>query len=749
MWTFLTMGKWSRRAFITTGVVAGGAVVFGVAIRRGNPVDKVASFMAGEDETLLNVWLKISADNSITVIAPHAEMGQGVHTTLAMMLADELDADWEMVKMLEAPAHEEYANYALRRGYSAGDIEFPAFLIDTVNGHFLDKAKSSGSQVTGGSTSVRYTGELAMRVAGASAKAVLLQAAADAWNVETGSLRAEKSHIIHDATGRRAPFAEFTAAAENLSQSPVPVLKSPDQFTIMGTAVPRIDVPVKVDGSARFGIDVVLPDMKYATVKAAPVFGSKITGINESSVQGMPGVRKIVNLDNAVAIVADGYWQARQAMEYLDIKWSQSGHEAREQGDIFRQFADALDAANANDANQPDVEIGDTAGAFAAASQVVDAEYRVPFLAHATMEPMNCTAWIHEGQCELWLGTQNPLGFKMRVARAIGFEPEQVILHNQYLGGGFGRRAVSDYAEQAARIALEVPYPVKLIWSREEDMRHDRYRQASISRFSGALDAVGRPIGWRNQYVEKHVPVEAPHVPYAIDNQLIHSTESRTHVPWGYWRSVDHSLHSFFTESFIDELAVAAGKDSFEYRRDLLADKPGFLSVLERVAEESGWGGSLPENYGRGIAICRSFGTIVAQVVEVEVNDSKVRAHRVVCAVDAGFAMHPDGMKAQMDSGIIYGLTAALYGDISIHHGAVAQSNFHDYQMLRMNEAPDIETHIINSGGRTGGAGEAGTPAIAPALANAIFDATGRRIRELPIKNFDFSNENSEPKVIV
>jgi len=742
----MTMGKWSRRAFITTGVLASGAVVFAVAIRRGNPVDKVTSFMAGDHETLLNVWLRISADNSIAVIVPHAEMGQGTHTTLAMMLADELDADWNSVEMLEAPAHEEYANYALAKGFMVGDVEFPAFLVDTVNGFFLTATKSIGLQLTGGSTSVRFTGELAMRVAGASAKAVLLQAAADVWDVDPDSLRAQKGHIIHDATERRAPFADFAADAANLSQSPVPVLKSPDQFTIMGTSVPRIDIPAKVDGSAGFGIDIVLPGMKYATVTAAPVFGSKVAEIDTSSVQNMPGVRSIVNLGDAVAIVADGYWQARQAMDQLEIEWSQSGHEALEQSNIFDQFANSLDAANANDENHADMEIGNTAAAFAAASQVVDAEYRVPYLAHATMEPMNCTAWVHDDQCELWLGTQNPLGFAFEVAEAIGFEPEQVIAHNQYLGGGFGRRAFSDYAKQAARIAIEVSYPVKLIWSREEDMRHDHYRQASISRFAAALDASGRPVGWRNQYVEKHDPEEAPHIPYAIDNQLIHFAKSGTHVPWGFWRSVDHSLHAFFTESFIDEVAVAAGKDPFEYRRDLLANNPRFLAVLERAAEESGWGRSLPQNYGRGIAIHRSFGTIVAQVVEAEVRDGRVRARRVVCAVDAGFAMHPDGVKAQMESGIIYGLTAALYGEISIRRGRVAQSNFHDYQMVRMDEAPDIETYIINSGERTGGAGEPGTPAIAPALANAIFDATGKRIRELPIRNFDLSDENLESK---
>jgi isoquinoline 1-oxidoreductase beta subunit len=357
---------------------------------------------------------------------------------------------------------------------------------------------------------------------------------------------------------------------------------------------------------------------------------------------------------------------------------------------------------------------------------------------------MNCTAWSHDGQCEIWTGTQNPLGFAAEVAEAIDLDIDDVTLHNQMLGGGFGRRAFSDFTIQAARISAQVPYPVKLIWSREEDMRHDHYRQAGISRFRAALDSSGKPTAWVNQYGEKHDPAEAPHIPYDIDSQLIHYAPSRSHVPWGFWRSVDHSLHAFFTESFVDELAHSAGKDPFEYRRDLLQSKPRHRDLLDLVAEKSDWGAALPDNFGRGIAIHRSFGTIVALVVEAEVANGRARAHRVVCAVDCGFAMHPDGLRAQMESGIVYGLTAALYGDISIRDGAVVQSNFHDYPMLRMNESPLVETHIVNGGGRVGGAGEPGTPAIAPALANAIFAATGQRIRELPIRKHDFSRNPQE-----
>lgn len=733
------MGKWSRRAFITTGIAAGGVVVFGVAIRRGDRAGKVFDLVADEGDTLFDIWLKISPDNTVTAIVPHAEMGQGVHTTLAMMLADELDADWNSVEIMEAPADMEYANYALARGFAAGDVTFPGWLNDTVNGFFFLATKAMALQVTGGSTSVKTTGQLAMRVTGAATRAALLQAAADTWQVPTKELVAENSMIYHHASDRSASFANFAAAAAKLPLSTAPELKSDDEFRIMGTSPNRYDVPAKVDGSALFGIDTALPGMKYAAIKAAPVFGDRILSMDAAAVQGMPGVRKIINLDDAVAVVADGYWQAKKALDNLPVVFDESGNSRWEQGDIFKQFSGDLDASAAAGDEQIDLETGDALSALGAADRVIDAEYRVPFLAHATMEPMNCTAWVHDGECELWLGTQNPLGFAKDAGEAIGIDTENVTVHNQFLGGGFGRRAFSDFAVQAARIASDVHYPVKLVWSREEDMRHDHYRQASTSRFRAALDGNGHPVAWHNHYVNKYDPEEAPHIPYAIENQRIVYSDSGTHVPWGFWRSVDHSLHAFFTESFIDEVAVAAGRDPYEYRHDLLSDAPRFQAVLDLAAKKAGWGEPLGENYGRGIALHQSFGTIVAQVVDVAIKDGKARANRVVCAVDAGFAIHPDGLAAQMESGIAYGLTAALYGEISIRRGAVAESNFHDYPMLRMDGAPIIETHIINSGAPLGGAGEPGTPAIGPALTNAIFDATGIRIRELPVRKYDLS----------
>jgi len=736
------MNKWNRRAFISAGVLAGGAVVFGIAIRPGSRADKAARFVGADDDTVFNVWVKISPDNRITAIVPHADMGQGVHTTLAMMLAEELDADWDLMQVIEAPARKEFANYALARGYSAGDIDFPSWLVDTVNGVFLAATKAMSLQITGGSLSVATTGQLGLRIAGAATRAVLLQAAADEWGVAVDELVARNSMIVHATSARSAPYATFARAAAELSQQVKPRLKSADEFVLLGTDVRRFDIPAKVDGTAVFGIDARPPGLKYATVMAAPVFGSRIASVDESSIQDMPGVRKVVNLGDAVAVVADGYWQATRALRRLQVEFETSGNEAVEQSDIYRQFATAMDAASRDGRQITDFRQGDTDEALAGATTLVEAEYRVPYLSHAPMEPMNCTAWLHDGICEIWTGTQNPLGFAAEVAKTLDMDIDDVLLHNGCLGGGFGRRAFPDYAIQAARIAAEVPYPVQLIWSREEDMRHDHYRQASISRFRAALDADGRPAAWVNQYVDKHDPVEAPYIPYGIDNQYIHYAESETHVPWGFWRSVDHSLHAFFTESFIDELAIAAGRDPYEYRRELLEHAPRFRDVLDLAAGKSDWYRPLPAGWGRGIALHKSFGTIVAQVIEVEIVDGRAIPRRAVCAVDAGFAMHPDGMRAQMESGIVYGLTAALYSEISIRHGAVAQSNFHDYPMLRMNESPEIATYIINSGERVGGAGEPGTPAIAPALANAIFNATGKRIRELPISRHDLRSEN-------
>jgi isoquinoline 1-oxidoreductase beta subunit len=734
------MGKWTRRAFITTGTLVGGGLVLGIAIRRGHKAPEVAHLVTQGDEALLTVWVKLAPDNRITVIVPHSEMGQGVHTALPMMLADEMDADWKLVDMMQAPAHEEYANYALGKGFLFGDADIPAFLVGTVDGAMLGLAKAIDLQITGGSTAIRTTGVHGMRVAGAAAREMLLEAASQAWNVSPGDLRTERSYIYHDASARSAPYGEFATAAASITPPAKPRLKTAGEFTIMGHSQPRIDTPSKVDGTATYGIDAQFPGIRYASILQSPVFGGTVKRVNAAIAEDMPGNVRVVRLEHAVATVADGYWQAQQALKNLEVEFDDGGNDTVGSETIFEQFARDMDLAVREGDEITDLVKGDVVRAIAEADRVVEAEYRVPYLAHAPMEPLNATVWMHDGICEVWTGSQNPLGVRGNVADAVGMADENVIVHPVQLGGGFGRRSQDDYAIQAAQIALATGEPIKLIWSREEDVRQDRYRPAVLSRFRAGLDAAGHPTAWVNQFVDKHDPAEATHIPYGIENQFIHYVDSPTHVPFGVWRSVDHSQHGFFTESFVDEVAHAAGKDPFEFRRDLLEHMPRHLKVLETAAAAAKWGWQLPARWGRGIALQQSFGTIVAQIVEAEVTEAgKVKVHRVVCAVDCGFAINPDGLIQQMESGIIYGLTAALYGEITIENGAVRESNFHDYEMLRIDECPKIETHIVNSGEPLGGAGEPGTPAIAPALANAIFDATGARVRALPIKNYDFN----------
>ena len=738
------MGKWSRRGLITAGVVAGGALLVGVGIRPGHRAPRLRNLVADGEEALLNVWVKIAPDNRVTAIVPHAEMGQGVHSTLAQMLADELDADWNLVDVQEAPAHEEYANYALGKGFLLGDVDIPRALVDTVDGAFLKLSQAMSLQLTGGSTSVRTTGRHAMRVAGAAGREMLATAAAAAWQVPSAELVLRDSHIAHPPSERNATYGEFASAAAALVPPAKPRLKTPDEFRLMGTPAPRLDIPAKVDGSALFGIDAKVEGMKVATTRRCPVFGGTVAALDDRPALQVPGVLKVVNLEDAVAVIADGYWHARKGLDALEVEWAMNGLEDIDQVHIFGRFATALDTVEAEDNGTTEVSVGDVEAALAGATRQLTAEYRVPYLAHASMEPMNCTVWLRDGQCDVWTGTQNPLGVRGGVADLLELDAEQVHVHNLYLGGTFGRRFVDDYALQAARVAKAMPgVPVKVMWSREEDTRQDRYRPAVTSRFRAGLDAAGQLVAWRNVYVDKHEPAEAPLIPYAVPNRVIKHVSVQTHVPFGVWRSVDHSQHAFFTESFIDELAVAAEQDPYQFRRGLLAAAPRHRKVLDAAAEAADWGAPKPAGMGRGIALHESFGSVVAQVVDARLEAGKVRVERVCCAVDVGFAINPDGVVAQMESGIVYGLSAALYGEIGIERGRVKQSNFHDYPVLRIDEMPVIDTVIVNGGGPLGGAGEPGTPPLAPALANALHDLTGQRIRELPVSKHDWSGHGA------
>lgn len=733
------MGKWSRRGFITAGLVGGGALVVGIAIKPGHRAPSMAKYVAKDGESLINAWVKIDEKNHVTAIVPHSEMGQGAQTALTQMLADELDAKWEDVTFIEAPAEDEYANHAMAKGYIMGDMKIPRVLVGTVDGAFLQASKAMHLQITGGSASIRTTGVYGMRVAGAAAREMLMESAADTWGVKIAELTTEEGVISHKASGKQAPYAEFSALAAQKTPPSTPQLKTPDQFKIMGRDKPRFDIPSKVDGSAQFGIDVVVEGMKYATINSAPVFGAKLDKFDASVAEKMPGVVAVVNLEDAVAVVADGYWQAKQALATVDISWTKTANDKISSRGVFEQFQADMDKAAASGDSKTDVKQGDVESVFGRSNNVIQRNYRVPYLAHACMEPMNAVARVSSDKCEIWTGTQNPLGFKHDVAEALGLESDQVSINNYFMGGGFGRRATSDAVIQAAKISKAVGVPVKLIWSREEDVQHDHYRPAVASNFSAVLDAGGLPVAWENQFVDKHEPVEAPHILYGIANQHIHYTDSPTHVPFGPWRSVDHSQHGFFTESFIDELAHEAKQDPYQYRRELLKDRPRHLKVLDMVADKANWTQPLGKNRGRGISLQESFGSIVAEVVEVTVNEGRVSVDRVVVVVDPGFAVAPNGLTAQMESGVIYGLTAALYGEILIDKGQVVQTNFDNYLMVRMKDAPVIETHIINSFESWGGAGEPGTPGTAPALTNAIYAATGTRIRELPVSNYDLN----------
>ncbi len=739
------MGKWTRRAVIGSGLLAGGVFAVGVAMRPGNPVDALKPLVAGgEGEELINSWIKIDANNVVTAIVPHTEMGQGVRTSLGQMLADELDADWEKVIVIEAPTTGDYVSQHMARLFVApGTLGAPNWLEPTIDGVFTRLAKMADGYATGGSASVRSTGQRSMRVAGAAARQMLIGAAADAWNVPAIEIRAEKSTLYHDASGTSAPYSQFAAAASEQPLPTHPKLKTPDQFNLMGKPIPRVDLREKVDGTAKYGIDATIPgqDLKYAAVFAAPVIGATVATMNDETAKTMPGVVKVLNLGDFIAVVADGYWQAQQAINTIETTWTKTENDTLDQEGLFARYNDALDEA-AEDGGTSLVEEGDTVAAFTAAPTQVEAEYRVPFLAHATMEPVNCTAWVRDGVCDIWTGAQVPLRARTEAANAIGFEKEQVRIHQMALGGGFGRRLRDDYAVFGARVAQAAGVPVKTIWSREEDIQKAYYRTCTTSRFKAGLDGSGELLSWDNLFLHQKDPPDAALVDYYdIASKRIRVLEEVSmHLRFGDWRAVDASQQGFFKESFVDELATAAGKDPFEFRRALLQKSPRYLRVLEQAAEMANWGSPLPGKHGRGIAITQAFGTIVAEVAEVDMSSGTPRVTKVFCAADPGFVVNPFGFTTQMESSIVYGLTAALYGEISLKNGAVEQSNFHDYEMLRINEMPEVEVSIINGDSETlGGGGEPGLPPVAPAVCNAIYAVTGVRVRELPLSKFNFN----------
>ncbi|HSE95514.1 MAG TPA: xanthine dehydrogenase family protein molybdopterin-binding subunit [Methylomirabilota bacterium] len=666
-------------------------------------------------------WISIDRDGIVTIINSVPEMGQGSLTTMPMIVADELDAPWENVRIQQAPANPRlYANPV------------------------------TGNQSYGGSRGVRD--HLAMlRKAGAAARQMLREAAAQEWGVPVGEVETEPGVVIHRPSGRRRLYGQLVDRAQALPVPQNPILKTRDQFRYIGKDhQPRVDSPDKVTGRAVYGMDVEVPGMLIASIERIPVVsGGKVGRVDPAAARAVPGVRQVVQVTHGVAVVADSFWAAQKGRKALAVTWD-DGPVGRVSSPQISQEYEAL----AKQPGQAARNDGDVDRALGAGARTAEAVYRVPFLEHACMEPMNCTAHVTADACVVWVPTQNPGRTQEVAARITGVPREKVTVHTTFLGGGFGRRGEIDFVVDAVEVARAVGAPVKVMWTREDDIRHGFYRPATHNVLRAALDGQGRPSAWSHRIVGPGILIQkgfapagsldgtavagARDLPYEIPNLRVEWTHRDLGVPVGFWRSVGSSQNAFVTESFIDELAHLAGRDPYEYRRALLGKAPRHKAVLELVATRAKWGAPLPAGRGRGIAVAFSYGSYAAHVAEVSVAaDGKVTVHRIVAAIDCGIAVNPDQVRAQMEGGALYALTAVLYGQITVDRGRVQQSNFHDYSLLRISEAPPVEVHILDSGEAPGGLGEPGVPTVAPAVTNAIFAATGKRVRSLPLRADD------------
>jgi isoquinoline 1-oxidoreductase beta subunit len=710
-----------RREFLKAGAALGGGLLISLYVPEFVPAAHAADSAA--KPVALNAFVRIGTDESVTVISNHSEMGQGIYTSLPMLLNEELEADWTRVRVESSP-------------------------VDAVYNHTV-----FGLMMTGGSTTTNSEYDR-FRKMGAMARIMLIAAAAQSWNVDPQTCHAEKGYVIHTSTGRRASYGSFAEAASKIAPPKDIPLKDPKDFTLVGQPTHRLDTPSKTNGTAQFGLDVYIPGMMTAVVARAPVFGGKVVSFNADNAKAIPGVVNVVQVPSGVAVIAKGFWPAKLGREKLEITWDE-GPGAAISTVAMRENFSALSKTPGLTARK----VGDPAAALAGAAKTITAEYEVPYLAHCMMEPLNTVVDLHEDRCEIWTGTQFQTGDRAAAAKVAGLKPEQVTLHTTLLGGGFGRRAnpSCDFVTEATEVAKAARVPVKVVWTREDDIRGGWYRPMWYDHFAAGLDASGNPVAWTHTIVGQSImtgtmfeaygvkngidsaSVEgAADILYGIPNLQVELHTPKNEVPVQWWRSVGHSHTGFSVEAFLDEVAHAGGKDPYQLRRTLLAGQPRMLAVLDLAAQKANWDSALPAGRARGIATHFSFDSYVAQVAEVSVEkNGTVHVHRVVAAVDCGQTVNPDTVKAQLEGGIIFGLTAALKTEITLDKGRVQQRNFNDYPMLRMFESPAIEVFIVPSTEHPTGVGEPGVPPVAPAVTNAIFAATGKRVRRLPIKPED------------
>ena len=701
----------NRRDFIKVASATGAGLVISFYLPGAGRLEAAAGLP--DAPFVPNAWLRIDKSGIVTILVGKSEMGQGIRTALPMIVAEELEADWSTVRIEQAVADKKY-----------------------------------GSMGTGGSTSVRTSWDN-LRKAGATARELLLAAAAQTWGVEKSSCRAEKGTVIHTPTNRTLKYGELVEKASALTAPKDVPLKDPKDYRIVGKSIPRLDTPGKVDGSAVFGLDVRVPGMLYATVARCPVFGGKVARYDATKAKSIAGVQQVVQIDSGIAVIANSTWAAMKGRDALEITWDIGSNAGLNSAAIHKMLEEAAPKSGAVAERE-----GDAASAIAQAKKKVEATYEAPFLAHATMEPMNCVAHVQKDRCEIWAPTQDPQGAQKDGASIAGMDESKVTVHTTLMGGGFGRRFDNDFVREALHASKAAGAPVQVVWTREDDMQHDGYRPVSLHRLAGSLDEKGQLTALMHKIVapsisgsywpnivkdglDKGAVEGAVELPYSIPNSLVEFVMANNAVPIWFWRSVYPSQNVFALECFIDELAHAAGKDPYEFRRQLMTKAPRTKAALELAAEKSGWEKPLPKGRYRGIACSPPsfFQTPVVQVAEVSVSPAGVvRVHRVVCAVDCGIVINPDTATAQMEGGIVYGLTAALKGEITIDKGRTVQSNFDDYPLLTIDEMPEVEVHFVKSTNPPSGTGEPGLPAIAPAVANAVFAATGKRVRQLPIR---------------